>query len=126
VNITYEDPMTESVCVKLHRILSATPDQAFAVPQMDRKTLAVAVAEMTSLHDRVAELTDAGRQGWAQLLHLNEWLQAHAPDDYAADNDTATAVLGVLDRQARTIAELRTQLAACERTDHNGTSAEPA
>ncbi len=58
------------------------------------------------VQDTINALQDAGRQGWQQLHRLNDWLEEHAPEDYHADNDTATAVLAVLNRQERIIRTL--------------------
>lgn len=58
------------------------------------------------VQDTINALQDAGRQGWQQLHRLNDWLEEHAPEDYHADNDTATAVLNVLNRQERIIRTL--------------------
>ena len=61
---------------------------------------------MPPVQDTINALQDAGRQGWQQLHRLNDWLEEHAPEDYHADNDTATAVLVVLNRQERIIRTL--------------------
>lgn len=58
------------------------------------------------VQDTINALQDAGRQGWQQLHRLNDWLEEHAPEDFHADNDTATALLNVLNRQQRIIRTL--------------------
>jgi hypothetical protein len=40
---------------KLNRILAMTPDTAFAVPQMDRRTLLAAATEIRSLREQLAQ-----------------------------------------------------------------------
>lgn len=102
---------------------AATMDAHGGMPEVHQLVLRLALEDLVRHYTGVAPLTaappnvplvqdtinalqDAGRQGWQQLHRLNDWLEEHAPEEYHADNDTATAVLAVLNRQERIIRTL--------------------
>lgn len=50
------DTHERDILARLNRLLAVTPEDAFAVPPISRRTLAAAVAEITRLRVRIAEL----------------------------------------------------------------------
>jgi alanyl-tRNA synthetase len=53
---------------KLNRILAVTPDDAYAVPQLNRKTLLAAATEIRTLRERVTELQAQTRSAQNDLI----------------------------------------------------------
>lgn len=71
--------------------------------------------ETVQTTDQVYALREAARTGWQQLVLLNDWLKANSPKDYEDDNDTATAVINVLNRQMRQIGHLNRERSVLRR-----------